>query len=137
MSHTPQPLNQCAFLLIFFIILFTFELLLQYLYYKASSNSCHVTLCQVEDNAGPLVKKEEPESLEPKQEPMETEDKKTDIKGEPKEEEESSTPGTASSSPSQSRRKSECRNVTGKCRPAFLLFVLMSFICYMVYLYSL
>lgn len=80
-----------------------------------------MTLCQVEDNAGPLVKKEEPESLETKQEPMETEDKKTDIKGETKEEEESSTPGTASSSPSQSRRKSECRNVTRKCRPAFLV----------------
>lgn len=64
---------------------------------------------QVEDNSGSLVKKEEAESSETKQEPMETEDKKTDIKVEPKEEEESSTAGTTSSSPSQSRRKSECQ----------------------------
>uniref|UniRef100_A0A673J024 histone acetyltransferase n=1 Tax=Sinocyclocheilus rhinocerous TaxID=307959 RepID=A0A673J024_9TELE len=52
-----------------------------------------------------LVKKEEPEGLEAKQEPMETEDKKTDLKMETKEEDESKTNGTASSSPSQSRRK--------------------------------
>uniref|UniRef100_A0A672TBL5 histone acetyltransferase n=1 Tax=Sinocyclocheilus grahami TaxID=75366 RepID=A0A672TBL5_SINGR len=51
-----------------------------------------------------LVKKEEPEGLEAKQEPMETEDKKTDLKMETKEEDESKTNGTATS-PSQSRRK--------------------------------
>uniref|UniRef100_A0A671L6Q4 histone acetyltransferase n=1 Tax=Sinocyclocheilus anshuiensis TaxID=1608454 RepID=A0A671L6Q4_9TELE len=59
-----------------------------------------------EDDTGSLlVKKEEPEGLEAKQEPMETEDKKTDLKMETKEEDESKTNGTASSSPSQSRRK--------------------------------
>ncbi|XP_016298315.1 CREB-binding protein-like isoform X2 [Sinocyclocheilus anshuiensis] len=61
---------------------------------------------ETEDDTGSLlVKKEEPEGLEAKQEPMETEDKKTDLKMETKEEDESKTNGTASSSPSQSRRK--------------------------------
>uniref|UniRef100_A0A8C2I4F5 histone acetyltransferase n=1 Tax=Cyprinus carpio TaxID=7962 RepID=A0A8C2I4F5_CYPCA len=61
---------------------------------------------ETEDDTGSLlVKKEEPEGLEAKQEPMETEDKKTDLKTETKEEDESKTNGTASSSPSQSRRK--------------------------------
>ncbi|XP_052395176.1 CREB-binding protein isoform X6 [Carassius gibelio] len=61
---------------------------------------------KTEDDTGSLlVKKEEPEGSEAKQEPMETEDKKTDLKTETKEEDESKTNGTASSSPSQSRRK--------------------------------
>nr|XP_021329191.1 CREB-binding protein isoform X4 [Danio rerio] len=58
-----------------------------------------------EDTGSLLVKKEEQEGSEAKQEPMETEDKKTDLKTETKEEDESKTNGTASSSPSQSRRK--------------------------------
>uniref|UniRef100_A0A671QLR5 histone acetyltransferase n=1 Tax=Sinocyclocheilus anshuiensis TaxID=1608454 RepID=A0A671QLR5_9TELE len=60
----------------------------------------------MEDNTGfLLVKKEEQEGLEAKQEPMETEDKKTDLKTETKEEDESRTNSTTSSSPPQSRRK--------------------------------
>ncbi len=59
------------------------------------------------DDAGSLlVKKEEQEGLEAKQEPMETEDKKTDLKTETKEEDESRMNGTTSSSPPQSHRKS-------------------------------
>ncbi|XP_016303710.1 CREB-binding protein-like isoform X3 [Sinocyclocheilus anshuiensis] len=61
---------------------------------------------EMEDNTGfLLVKKEEQEGLEAKQEPMETEDKKTDLKTETKEEDESRTNSTTSSSPPQSRRK--------------------------------
>ncbi|XP_042605786.1 CREB-binding protein-like isoform X5 [Cyprinus carpio] len=61
---------------------------------------------EMEDDTGSLlVKKEEQEGLEAKQEPMETEDKKTDLKTETKEEDESRTNGTTSSSPPQSRRK--------------------------------
>uniref|UniRef100_A0A671QHD5 histone acetyltransferase n=1 Tax=Sinocyclocheilus anshuiensis TaxID=1608454 RepID=A0A671QHD5_9TELE len=63
-------------------------------------------LNQPNDNTGfLLVKKEEQEGLEAKQEPMETEDKKTDLKTETKEEDESRTNSTTSSSPPQSRRK--------------------------------
>lgn len=50
------------------------------------------------------VKKEE---LEEKPEPMEVEEKKPEMKTEPKEEEDNGSNGTTSSSPSQSRRKSE------------------------------
>uniref|UniRef100_A0A671QFD0 histone acetyltransferase n=1 Tax=Sinocyclocheilus anshuiensis TaxID=1608454 RepID=A0A671QFD0_9TELE len=64
------------------------------------------TCTHMEDNTGfLLVKKEEQEGLEAKQEPMETEDKKTDLKTETKEEDESRTNSTTSSSPPQSRRK--------------------------------
>lgn len=51
------------------------------------------------------MKKEEPEE---KPEPMEVEEKKPDMKTEPKEEEEGGANSTTSSSPLQSRRKSEC-----------------------------
>uniref|UniRef100_A0A671QL88 histone acetyltransferase n=1 Tax=Sinocyclocheilus anshuiensis TaxID=1608454 RepID=A0A671QL88_9TELE len=62
----------------------------------------------MEDNTGfLLVKKEEQEGLEAKQEPMETEDKKTDLKTETKEEDESRTNSTTSSSPPQSLFKPE------------------------------
>lgn len=58
-----------------------------------------------------MVKKEDPDGAEPKQEPMETEDKKPekkpDIKAEPKEEEESGANGTSTASPTQNRKKSE------------------------------
>lgn len=50
------------------------------------------------------VKKEEPEE---KIESMEVEEKKLELKTEPKEEDDSGANGTTSSSPSQSRRKSE------------------------------
>ncbi|XP_049329239.1 CREB-binding protein isoform X2 [Astyanax mexicanus] len=58
-----------------------------------------------EESKSLLVKKEEPEAPEPKQEPMETEEKKTEVKAEPKEEEEGGANSTTSSSPTQSRRK--------------------------------
>lgn len=67
-----------------------------------------------------LVKKEEQEGSEIKQEPMETEDKKTDIKAEPKEEDESRTNGTTSSSPPQSRRKSMKQILIRLCTSLFL-----------------
>lgn len=51
------------------------------------------------------MKKEEPEE---KPEPMEVEEKKPEIKTETKEEEEGGANGATSTSPSQSRRKSEC-----------------------------
>ncbi|XP_051550123.1 CREB-binding protein-like isoform X2 [Myxocyprinus asiaticus] len=61
---------------------------------------------ETEDDTGSLlVKKEEQEGLEAKQEPMEMEDKKTDTKTEIKEDDEGRINGTTSSSPSQSRRK--------------------------------
>lgn len=50
------------------------------------------------------VKKEEPEE---KTESMEVEEKKPEMKTEPKEEDDAGANGTTSSSPSQSRRKSE------------------------------
>ncbi|KAM4598373.1 CREB binding protein b [Polymixia lowei] len=63
---------------------------------------------QDEDTKPPLVKKEEPDGAEPKQEPMETEEKKPEkkpeIKTEPKEEEEGGPNGT-STSPAQNRKK--------------------------------
>lgn len=58
------------------------------------------------ENDSASVKKEEPEE---KPEPMEVEEKKPEMKTEPKEEEENGTYGPTSSSPSQSRRKSESR----------------------------
>lgn len=57
---------------------------------------------QTEDMAS--VKKEEPEE---KTESMEVEEKKPEMKTEPKEEDDGGANGTTSSSPSQSRRKSE------------------------------
>lgn len=59
---------------------------------------------QTEEDSGSLSVKEEPEE---KQVPMETEEKKLEMKTEPKEEEGGGANGTVSSSPSQSRRKSE------------------------------
>lgn len=68
--------------------------------------------------------KEEPDGLEVKQEPMEVDDKKPDIKGEPKEEEEGGTNGSATSAfPSQPRRKSKTMSMLGICSiPACLCF---------------
>nr|XP_029480216.1 CREB-binding protein-like isoform X1 [Oncorhynchus nerka] len=60
---------------------------------------------ETEEDSGSLSVKEEPEE---KQVPMETEEKKLEMKTEPKEEEEGGgANGSVSSSPSQSRRKSE------------------------------
>ncbi|XP_072225493.1 CREB binding protein b isoform X4 [Leuresthes tenuis] len=53
----------------------------------------------------PLVKKEEPDAAEPKQEPMETEEKKPEVKAEPKEEEEGGANSTSSTANAQNRRK--------------------------------
>lgn len=52
-----------------------------------------------------LVKKEEPDTVEPKQESMETEEKKPEIKAEPKEEEESGANSTSAASTTQNRKK--------------------------------
>ncbi|XP_078140564.1 CREB binding protein b isoform X2 [Centroberyx gerrardi] len=60
---------------------------------------------QDEETKPPLVKKEEPDGAEPKQEPMETEEKKPEVKVEPKEEEESGANGTSTTSPAQNRKK--------------------------------
>ncbi|KAM9392722.1 LOW QUALITY PROTEIN: CREB binding protein b [Pholidichthys leucotaenia] len=53
----------------------------------------------------PLVKKEEPDAAEPKQEPMETEEKKPEVKTEPKEEEESGSNSTSTTPTPQNRKK--------------------------------
>uniref|UniRef100_A0A8C6KGR7 histone acetyltransferase n=1 Tax=Nothobranchius furzeri TaxID=105023 RepID=A0A8C6KGR7_NOTFU len=53
----------------------------------------------------PLVKKEEPDAAEPKQEQMETEDKRSEVKAEPKEEEDGGANGTSTTSTTQNRRK--------------------------------
>uniref|UniRef100_A0A3Q3B571 histone acetyltransferase n=1 Tax=Kryptolebias marmoratus TaxID=37003 RepID=A0A3Q3B571_KRYMA len=52
-----------------------------------------------------LVKKEDPDAAEPKQEKMETEEKKPEVKAEPKEEEDSGANSTSSTSTAQNRRK--------------------------------
>ncbi|KAM6904880.1 CREB binding protein b isoform 2-T2 [Xenentodon cancila] len=53
----------------------------------------------------PLVKKEEPDAAEPKQEPMETEEKKPEVKTQPKEEDDGGTNGTSATSAAQNRKK--------------------------------
>lgn len=53
----------------------------------------------------PLVKKEEPDAVEPKQEKMETEEKKPEVKTEPKEEEDSGANGSSAASAAQNRKK--------------------------------
>ena len=72
------------------------------------------THTQDEDTKPLSVKKEEPNRLEPKQEPMDVEDRKSmedrkpGVKTEPKEEDEGGANGTvASTSPTQNRKKSE------------------------------
>lgn len=71
-----------------------------------------------EDLQGSQVK-EETDTTEQKSEPMEVDEKKPEVKVEAKEEEESSTNGTASqsTSPSQPRKKSRScsRKLTGWC----------------------
>uniref|UniRef100_A0A667YQK1 histone acetyltransferase n=1 Tax=Myripristis murdjan TaxID=586833 RepID=A0A667YQK1_9TELE len=62
---------------------------------------------QDEETKSPMVKKEEPDGAEPKQEPMETEEKKPEMKAEPKEEEESGAGSTATTSPAQNLFKPE------------------------------
>lgn len=75
-----------------------------------------------------LIKKEEQDGSETKQEPMETEDKKSDIKAETKEEDESRTNGTTSSSPPQSRRKS-IKQILIYLFLYSLIFYLLIYIC--------
>ncbi|TMS15573.1 CREB-binding protein [Larimichthys crocea] len=59
-----------------------------------------------DDETKPLVvKKEEPDAVEPKHEPMETEEKKPEMKVEPKEEEESGANSTSATSTTQNRKK--------------------------------
>ena len=58
-----------------------------------------------------MVKKEEPEAAEPKQEPMETEEKKPVIKAEPKEEDESGANSTSAASTAQNRKKSKATDL--------------------------
>lgn len=66
-----------------------------------------VFIQQDEETKCPLVKKEEPDAAEPKQEPMETEEKKPEVKTQPKEEEEGGTNGTSTASAAQNRKKSK------------------------------
>lgn len=67
-----------------------------------------VVFIQQDDETKPLlVKKEEPEAAEPKQEPMETEEKKPEMKAEPKEEEENGANSTSNTSTPQNRKKSK------------------------------
>lgn len=69
---------------------------------------------QNEETKPPLVKKEEPDPVEPKQEKMETEEKKPEIKTEPKEEEDGGANGSSAASAAQNRKKGEkTRNVSG------------------------
>ncbi|TNN63110.1 CREB-binding protein [Liparis tanakae] len=70
--------------------------------FKAAGGKTEPKMETEEDSALSVVKKEEPEE---KPQPMEVEEKKPEMKTEPKEEEEGGANGTASSSPSQSRRK--------------------------------
>lgn len=51
--------------------------------------------------------KEEPGTVQPKQETMETEENKPEIKVEPKEEDESGANSTSATSTTQNRKKSE------------------------------
>ncbi|XP_049416437.1 CREB binding protein b isoform X7 [Epinephelus fuscoguttatus] len=64
-----------------------------------------VKMEQDDETKPPLVKKEEPDAAEPKQEPMETEEKKPEMKAEPKEEEESGANTTSTTSATQNRKK--------------------------------
>lgn len=69
-----------------------------------------------------LVKKEEPDTVEPKQESMETEEKKPEVKAEPKEEE-SGANGTSATSTTQNRKKGKlfmCLHFGGACLSAFV-----------------
>uniref|UniRef100_A0A667YLC8 histone acetyltransferase n=1 Tax=Myripristis murdjan TaxID=586833 RepID=A0A667YLC8_9TELE len=71
----------------------------------AQPNAMGPGQAQDEETKSPMVKKEEPDGAEPKQEPMETEEKKPEMKAEPKEEEESGAGSTATTSPAQNRKK--------------------------------
>lgn len=58
-----------------------------------------------------MVKKEEPDTVEPKQELTDTVENKPEIKTEPKEEEDSGTNGTSAASATQNRKKGRDRDV--------------------------
>ncbi|XP_066511309.1 CREB-binding protein-like [Hoplias malabaricus] len=73
--------------------------------FESSTTETEPKMEAEDDSSSLMVKKEEPEGSETKQEPMETEEKKADVKVEPKEEEEGRTNGTTSSFATQSRRK--------------------------------
>lgn len=63
---------------------------------------------QQDDETKPsLVKKEETDAAEPKQEPMETDEKKPEVKVEPKEEEDGASTSTSATSTAQNRKKSK------------------------------
>lgn len=77
-----------------------------------------VSMQQNEETKPPLVKKEEPDATEPKQEKMETEEKKPEVKTEPKEEEDGGANGSSAASAAQNRKKGEktrvASNLTGQ-----------------------
>lgn len=58
-----------------------------------------------------MVKKEEPDTVEPKQELTETAENKPEIKVEPKEEEDSGANSTSAASATQNRKKGRERDV--------------------------
>lgn len=71
-----------------------------------------MSMQQSDETKPPLIKKEEPDAVEPKQEKMETEEKKPEMKTEPKEEEESGANSTSAPSTTQNRKKGEKKHVT-------------------------
>lgn len=75
-------------------------------------------LQQNDETKPPLVKKEEPDAVEPKQEKMETEEKKPVVKTEPKEEEDGGANGSSAASAAQNRKKGERTCGVSECRSA-------------------
>ncbi|XP_047215364.1 CREB-binding protein-like [Girardinichthys multiradiatus] len=72
---------------------------------KSGKKQDDVKMEQDDETKPSLVKKEETDAAEPKQEPMETEEKKPEVKVEPKEEEDNASNSTSGTSTAQNRRK--------------------------------
>ncbi|XP_014839101.1 PREDICTED: CREB-binding protein-like isoform X1 [Poecilia mexicana] len=72
---------------------------------KSGKKQNDVKMEQDDETKPSLVKKEETDAAEPKQEPMETDEKKPEVKVEPKEEEDGASNSTSAASTAQNRKK--------------------------------
>lgn len=70
-----------------------------------------------------MVKKEEPVTAEPKQEMPESAENKTEIKAEPKEEDDSGASSASAGSGTQNRKKGGPRDITWMLKTKFLFLM--------------
>lgn len=81
---------------------------------------------QDDETKPPLVKKEEPVTAEPKQEVTESAENKTEIKTEPKEEDDNGASGTSAASATQNRKKGGDRDIVCMLKIKFLFLMYLT-----------